>query len=233
MYQAERVSCKICATQRLSVFSGLGIDDSFDIPQECRVYRRREVLFTEGTYPKGLFCVKSGKIKLSQLGADGREQIVHLIHNGDVMGYRAILGEDVYSCTATAMEESIVCFIPISDFLSLLEVRPTLLMRITRILAEKLKEAEYNITRMAHQPVKDRLIYVLFTLIESYGFKEDKTTINLNIKREDLANFAGTTRETATRVLYELRGQGILSLHGKYIKVIDIKKLRSSYQPII
>ncbi|MBX7242041.1 MAG: Crp/Fnr family transcriptional regulator, partial [Bacteroidia bacterium] len=183
--------------------------------------------------PKGLFCVKSGKIKLSQLGTDGREQIVHLVHDGDAMGYRAILGNDVYSCTATAMEDSSVCFIPATDFMNLLETQPKLLLKISRLLAEKLRESEYKITQMAHQPVRDRLIHVIFSLIENYGFKEDNSTINLIIKREDLANLAGTTRETATRMLYELREQKIIALNGKYIRILNLKQLKSSYHSIL
>ncbi len=233
MVNSENIVCKNCSVQGISIFSDLIPESRYNGEKVCKIYRRGEVLFQEGALPKGLFCVKSGKIKLSQLGTDGREQIVHLVHDGDAMGYRAILGNDVYSCTATAMEDSSVCFIPAADFIHLLETQPKLLLKIARILAEKLRESEYKITQMAHQPVRDRLIHVLFTLIENYGFMQDNSTINLIIKREDLANLAGTTRETATRILYDLQKQKTLALKGKHIQILNLKQLRSSYHSII
>lgn len=221
-------ACQNCHARKLSIFSEMGLPELHDlgVAKECRHYRRGDVLFQEGAKPLGLFCVHSGKIKVFQLGPDGREQIVHLVHDGDVMGYRAILGEDVYSCSAAAMEDSQICFIPRHDFLQLLERYPKLLLRLTRLLADKLKESEHKITQMAQQPVKDRLIQVLFSLIDNYGFLTDGRTINLFIKREDIANLAGTTRETATRLLYDLQAQNAIQLEGKYIQVLDERILK-------
>ncbi|MFN0203879.1 MAG: Crp/Fnr family transcriptional regulator [Bacteroidia bacterium] len=197
-----------------------------DVAKECKWIKRGELLFQEGSYPRGLYCVHSGKIKVFQMGTDSKEQIVHLVHDGDVMGYRAMLSDDVYSCSAAAMEDSQVCFIPKADFYQLLEKHPKLLLKITQLLAHKLKEAEQKITQMAHQPVKERLIQVLFSLIDNYGFKADKITIDLMIKREDIANLVGTTRETAIRLLYDLQTQKIVELDGKYIKILDEKALK-------
>ena len=67
----------------------------------------------------------------------------------------------------------------------------------------------------------------LLTLIlkKNYGMEEDRTTINVVVKREDLANLAGTTRESATRLLYELADQGLIELNAKKIKILNESKL--------
>lgn len=226
----DALICKNCKARTQSIFKDLGANETSQIDEvkNCLFFKRGEILFSEGTYPKGLFCVKSGKIKVFQMGVDGKEQILHLIHDGNVMGHRAIFSEDCYSCSAIAMEDSHVCFIPKPSFYEILEINPKLVVKIAHLLSVELKEAEQKITQMAHQPVKDRLIQVLFILIDNYGFKEDKETINLIIKREDIANLAGTTRETATRFLYELQEQQIIELVGKYIKVKNPSLLKNS-----
>jgi CRP/FNR family transcriptional regulator len=62
-------------------------------------------------------------------------------------------------------------------------------------------------------------------LKNNYGFEEDQCTINVTIKREDIANLAGTTRESATRCLYDFQTNQIIELDGKKIKILQLKKL--------
>lgn len=228
MPNTDNIICKNCKSRPKSIFNDLGGTETgqIDLVKKCMFFKRGEMLFREGTFPKGLYCVESGKIKVFQIGADGKEQIVHLIHDGNVMGHRAIFSEDSYSCSAIAMEDSHVCFIPTSDFHKILEISPKLLLKIAHLLSVELKEAEQKITQMAQQPVKDRLLQVIRSLADNYGFKEDKATINLIIKRDDLASLAGTTRETATRLLHEFQEQKIIELVGKHIKIIDENRLK-------
>lgn len=221
------LNCMACKARINSIFKELTGDDLAQLDQNksCRQYHKGELIFNEGAYPRGLFCVQSGKIKLSQIGADGKEQIVHLANDGDVMGYRAILGEDTYSCSAMALEDSKVCFIPKTHFNKLVENNSKLTLQIVHLLSDELKEAERKITNTAQQPVKNRLAQALLSLKDNYGMESDKLTINVSIKREELANLAGTTRETATRLLYELQEQKLIELVGKKIKILNEKHL--------
>ena len=216
-------NCSSCPARINSVFKELKGDDLEQLDQTkiCKQYHKGEVIFNEGSYPRGLYCVQSGKVKLSQVGADGKEQIVHLANDGDIMGYRAILGQDTYSCSAMALEDSKVCFIPKSQFNDLVENNSKLTLQIVHLLSDELKEAERKITNTAQQPVKNRLAQSLLSLKDNYGMESDNLTINVSIKREELANLAGTTRETATRLLYELQEQKSIELAGKKIKIIN------------
>lgn len=229
MNPEEHLSCARCKAKASTIFSGICREEMeyLDSKKECRLYKKGEYLFNEGTAPRGLFCVQKGKIKIVQTGADGKEQITHLIHDGHVMGHRAILGNDVYSGSAIAMEDSHVCFIPRTTFYQMVESNAPLALRLAHLLAAELKEAEQKITHIAQRPVKDRLAQALLSLIENYGMKEDQVTINVTIKRDDLANLAGTTRETTTRILYELQMDSIIELSGKQIRILNSKKLRS------
>lgn len=219
----QPISCSACSARFNSIFKELKSDELEQLEQgkSCKQYDKGEVIFNEGAYPRGLFCIQSGKIKLSQVGADGKEQIVHLAHDGDIMGYRAILGEDTYSCSAMALEESKVCFIPKPDFNNLIEKNSKLTLQIVHLLSDELKQAERKITSTAQQPVKNRLAHSLLALKKNYGVETDNKTINISIKRKELANLAGTTRETATRLLYEMQEQKLIELSGKKIKILD------------
>src|ERR1044072_3696709 len=78
-------------------------------------------LFHEGKNPASVFFVLSGKLKLYTTDQQGREQIVHLAASGDLMGYRAILGGDSFSCSASALEDSVVMVVPKVTFLNALD----------------------------------------------------------------------------------------------------------------
>jgi CRP/FNR family transcriptional regulator len=196
-----------------------------DEMKTCHLYKKGEELFQIGRHPKGLFCVIKGKIKVYQKGMDGKEQIVHLISDGNIMGHRALFGEDTYSCSAIALEETQVCFLPKSKFFEMISNEGKLTFKIAQLLANELKAAEDIITSTAQQPVLERVAKMLLVLQKQYGFMEDQTTINIEMKREDFANIVGTTRETATRCLYQFKKEGLIDLIGKRIRIEDLQQL--------
>ncbi len=227
MKTCRDISCNECSVRYSSIFCN---SDSSDISlieaaKSYRLYKKGEILFTEGTPARALLCIRTGKIKISQGGAYGREHIMALAAQGDVLGYRAILDDGIYSSTAIALEDSQVCFIPATVFSDLLKQNNGLALKISILLAAELKEANSKLIATAQQPVKERIAQSLLFMVKYYGFEPDGATINMVITREELANMAGTTRETATRMLYAMRDSGILGLPGKKITVRDIRLL--------
>lgn len=221
------ISCKNCQSRIISVFKDLNAEElkTLDNIKTTEFYKKGDVLFSEGNHPRGLYCVKSGKIKVSQLGADGKEQIVHLIHDGNVLGHRALLGKDTYSGTALVLEDSQICFIPKTEFYEMMENNGKLTLEIANLLANELKEAERKITTTAQHTVKERIAQSILFTKDHYGLEADQKTINISLKREEMANLAGTTRETATRILYELQTDDIIELNGKRITIVNEAKL--------
>jgi CRP/FNR family transcriptional regulator len=119
------------------------------------------------------------------------------------------------------MEDSHVCFIPREPFYEMVQNNAKLALKIAHLLADELKELEKKVTHSVQSKVRDRVAKGILTLIENYGFNADGQTINVQLKREDLANLAGTSRETATRYLYEFQEAGLLHLEGKRIQVLN------------
>lgn len=229
MESLQNSKCVLCKARLKSIFSDLSAEEMQQLEdiKSCQVVKKGKLLFNEGAYPRGLYCVQTGKIKISQTGIDGKEQIVHMLNNGDIMGHRAIFGEDKYSCSAIALEDSHVCFLPKTPFYKMVENNSKLALKIAHLLSEELKEAERKITSTAQLPVLTRVAMNLLILKDNYGLEVDESTINIVIKREDFARIVGTTRETVTRVLYDLQNQKVIELVGKKIKILDLQKLQS------
>ena len=89
----DPTTCQSCAQRFTSVFCKAKQEFIAEINEQkiCNIYKKGQTLFNEGSYPFGVYCINDGKVKLSHLGDDGKEQIIRLLRGGDVLGYRALL----------------------------------------------------------------------------------------------------------------------------------------------
>jgi CRP/FNR family transcriptional regulator, polysaccharide utilization system transcription regulator len=220
-------TCESCRARIDSVFCNLSENEltNLSIQKHCNYYSKGDTVFSEGNFPSGLFCINNGKVKLYQSGFDGKEQIIRLAKDSDILGYRALISGEVYSATATAIEDSKICFVPKSVFFELLKQSSDLTSNIMKLLAGELKDAQKKITNFAQKPVLERLAETLIMLKEYYGFEEDDSSLNITITREEISNIVGTATETVIRLMSDLKKEGIIEIEGKKIKILKSKAL--------
>lgn len=223
----DSTDCAHCTQRFTSVFCKAKQEyiEEISIHKICNVYKKGQVLFNEGTYPFGVYCINDGKVKLSHLGDDGKEQITRLLRGGDILGYRALLSGDRYGGTAVALEDTQVCFIPKDLFLKALKNDAGLAFEIMKLLSDELHKAELKITHLAQKPVRERLAETLLFIRETYGFEHDGITLNVRLSREEIANLVGTATESTIRLLSEFKRDGVIDLDGKKIQITNHKEL--------
>lgn len=223
----EFLDCSECNIRLKSIFCELHNDEIQKLNDSKKVItiKKGQVIYHEDTFPKFLFCLNEGKVKITQRGIDGKEQILNLVSSGDVLGYRAILCGDKYTTTATAIEDSSLCILPVSLFYSLVKENQNIAFKVIQLFSKELKDAERKIISISQRPVIERIAQCLLLLKESFGYENDNSTIKISIKREEIASIAGTTRETATRMLLELKEKEIIELSGKEIKILNHSEL--------
>jgi CRP/FNR family transcriptional regulator len=191
----------------------------------CNIYKKGQTLFNEGSYPFGVYCINDGKVKLSHLGDDGKEQIIRLLRGGDVLGYRALLSGERYSASAIALEDTQVCFIPKELFISVLKNDTGLAFEMMKLLSDELHKAEVKLTHLAQKPIRERLAETLLFIKETYGYEADGITLSVRLSREEIANLVGTATESTIRLLSEFKKDGMVELDGKKIKILRQKEL--------
>lgn len=220
-------SCQHCTKRQDSVFCSANDEtmETIDSYKNCTSFKKGQTIFQEGGYPMGLFCVSNGKVKLSQTGSEGKEQIIRFAKEGDVMGYRALLSKDRYSASAVAMEDTSVCFIPREVFLQIVVKDSNLSIEMMKQLSNDLKVAQEKITLLAQKPVRERVAETLLFLIETFGTEADEQTLSVELSREEIANLVGTATETTIRLLSELKHDGVIQFIGKKIKILNHKEL--------
>jgi CRP/FNR family transcriptional regulator len=219
----RHVSCSACKQRKENLLSGLGCDEISHIEdhKSCNYFKKNQSLFLEGSYPRGVFCINEGKIKIFKRGYEGKEQIIQIAKGGDLVGFRAMFSEEVYQVSAETLEESNICFISREDFLSVLDSNPTLRNGILKELSKELAERANFITNMAQKSARERLAFSLLLLLDIYEGEA------INLSREDMANFVGTATETLIRLLKDFKEEAYIETHARKITVLDRNKLMS------
>ncbi len=219
--------CETCKSRVTTIFSDLSLEDIEDLElhKGCNFHKAGQVLFYEGDSSSGLYCMNTGKVKLSKMSDEGKEQIVRLVKSGDVMGHRALISGEPYALSATVLEDATICFIPKSTFYRLLKNNLSISAHVMQLLCHELRSAEQKQLSLSRKPVRERLAETLMMIREFYGCENDEVTLRGNIKREDLANIVGTATETVIRLLSEFKKEQIIELSGKKIKILKPDKL--------
>jgi CRP/FNR family transcriptional regulator len=217
----KNANCTTCEVRKNSLFSSFCDEELIDLndSKSCSFYKKNQPLFIEGNLPRGVFCMYQGKVKIFTRGDSGKEQIIHIAKEGEVIGFRAMFSGDPYKLSASTLEESNICFITKENFLDMIDTNATLRKGIMKELSKELGERAVFITNMSQKSVRERLAYSLLILGDIY--KPDL----INLSREDLANFVGTATETLIRLLKDFKDEGLIEIHARKLEVLDDNKL--------
>lgn len=185
--------------------------------------KKNEVIFREGDEVTGIYFVISGNVKVHKKWGQDKEVILRFASDGAILGHRG-LDSKTYPITATALEDSILCYFNLEFFEASLKVNNELTYQLMMFFVKDLQESENKMRNLAHMSVKGRVAQALIYLENQFGLKEDGF-INIRLTRQVLASYIGATYETVFRVIAELLDEKIVTTQDKYIKVIDQKRL--------
>ncbi len=220
-------NCIQCNVRMNSLFVGLDTAQLSELlkHKSCSSFKKGQYIFSENGLPQGLYCVNSGKIKLSTAGIDGKEQILRLAKAGDLLGYRSLIASERYSSSAVTLEDSSVCIIDKEYFNTAIITNHILLFELLKKISIDLKLAEEQIVSLSQKNVRERMAEALLFLKATYGFTIDCATINVAMSREEIADYVGTSTESAIRLLSEFNQDRIIELSGKKIKILNLPLL--------
>jgi len=188
-------------------------------------FKKNQTIYSEGDEPTNMMCLIKGKVKIFKEGIGGRSQIIRMIRPIQYFAYRAYFAQENYLTSASAFESSIVCLVPMSVVVELLQNNNKLTMFFIKQLSIDLGIADERTVNLTQKHLRGRLAESLTFLIDSYGL-EDDNTVNIYLAREDLASLSNMTTSNAIRTLGNFVTEKVIALDGRKIKIIDEEKLR-------
>jgi len=203
--------------------------------------KKGKTLFREGEKVEGIFFIYSGTVKIHAPWGEDKEMIIRFARRGDIAGHRGLGGNaigsndtdrapigspPVYPISATALEDTTVCFIA-NEFLEVsLKANPSLTYTLMQFYATELQKAEQRMRNLTHMEVKGRIAAALLDITQTFGCDKEKF-ITVALTRQDIASYAGTTYETVFKLFTEWTSQKIISTSGKSIRINKPEVLQS------
>lgn len=222
-------NCENCPSLEKGIFCELEKAGLSSVNQNkvMNLYKKGQTIFFQGNPSFGLYCIASGKIKVSKMAGDGKESILRIASSGDVLGHRSLFSKDNCTATATVIEDAAVCFLDKEYIYSTLKAEPSIALKLIEKLSTGMGAAENRSASMSNKNARERLAELLLTFRKSYGVEEKDGRIKLEIKlsRDEIASMVGTAHETIIRLISEFKHEGILEQDGKVIYILNEEKL--------
>lgn len=225
----KSISCENCPSREKGIFCELDLGDLPDVNHHkvMNSYKKGQTIFFQGNPPFGLYCIASGKIKVSKVGNDGKESIVRIAGPGDILGHRSLFSKENYTATATVLEDAAICFLDKNYIFALIKSNPSIALKMIEKLSKDMGVAEARNASMSQKSARERLAELFLTFIKNYGHEGPDGRVRLDIKlnRDEIASLVGTAHETIIRLISEFKEEGILEQEGKVIFIKDEEKL--------
>jgi len=166
-----------------------------------------------------VFLLAKGLVKVSHLTADGKESILTFVEPGELFGELAIFDGQPRDELVKAMQPSTVVMIPTEQMHRLMSQRADVALGITKLVGLRCQRIERRLKNLLFLPNRHRLVHLLLELADQYGFAtDDGIRLRIKLSHQDLANLIGSTRETVTVVLGQLKAEG--SVNGGRCKIV-------------
>ena len=213
----------ISLLRRVPLFEVLKDDDLEAVARVTitRSYDKDQVIILAEEEGDALFIVADGQVKVSIVSEDGREVILSLLGEGAVFGELSLLDGKPRSANVVATQDTELYMVRRADFLQLIYTVPQIAVGLLAELAARLRKTDRKIEGLALLDVTSRISETLLQLADEQG-SETKFGVSLEERptHQQLASMSGTTRETVSRVLKRLEGQGYISSEGRSITIL-------------
>lgn len=224
-------SCISCPVREERLFCNLSPSavSELNAIRQMSVYPKGSVLFVERQAPRGVFILCAGRAKLTATSAQGRGLIVRVAETGEVLGLGAAVSGTAYDVSAETLEPTEVNFLPRAEFLNFLQNYGDVALRVAQHLSMELRRAYEQVTRIALAPTARAKLVGLLLDWASYHAQpmQGGLSFPLRLTHEEIAELIGSSRETVTRMLNDLRREGTIQVKGTMITVPDLTRLES------
>jgi CRP-like cAMP-binding protein len=210
----------LAALESVPLFAGLDRAALADVAAAGRTHRlpKDEALFEQGAPATVLYLVLQGRLKVAQATEDGQQTVLRFVGPNQLAGVFALLGPgQLYPATVTAVVDCVVLSWEGAALKELTERHPPIVVNAMRTLGSRTQEVHSRLREMAAERVERRLALTLLRLVREAGVREADGSVRIDfpVSRQDLAEMAGTTLPTASRIMSAWEGAGILATGGR------------------
>ena len=211
-----------------------------DLPEETieqisqvgirKTFKKDSIILMEEDESGALFIIVKGKVKVTRTSSDGREVILNILSESDIFGEMALIDGLTRSATVTSLEPSELFIIQRNQFLEFLKEHPEISIAVMQELSKRLRTADMQIKSLSLKDAEGKVATVLVQLANDTGrIRQGAVEIEKLPLQQDLANMAGTSRETISRTLHSFAKKGMIELEGSKLRIFNFEKFKATY----
>mgnify|MGYP001464553233 FL=1 len=218
---------KIELLQSVSIFWDLNENDLGHIADKmvAKHFENGNYIFLEDSEGEQCFFVLEGSVKVTRLSKDGREVILAMLNEGDFFGEMSLLDGESRSANVIALEKTKVLTLDRNDFIAVVNDYPQIAVQLLKELARRLRKSDRQIASLSLSDAEKRIALCIIRFADEQGvIQNGKVSIPKTPIQQDIANMAGTSRETVSRALGLLEKEDLIERHGRELIILDYKK---------
>ena len=214
---------------RVSLFSELSREELERISRVAipRSFPAGVRVFHEGDQSDACYLVRSGDLRVTREHSDGRAIALATLGPGDIFGELAMLDGQARSASVETLSDSELLALPAADFRRLLGQHSQISVKLIAALTRRLRETNERVSRQSFQTVPSRVAGVLAQLITEEAVPDGRSGVTIRMTQADLAQLAGTSRESVSRFLATLERAGVVRVGRGRVTVVEPRRLRA------
>ncbi len=182
-------------------------------------YHKKDSVFRQGTRTSHIMLMVSGLVKIYKEGRNERTVLLRMATPGEYIGMLSVMGDQIHQYSATAVEPSDICFIDINAFRNVIMGNGKFSLQLINLISQDGLFIFKRLINQTHKQLPGRIADVLLYFAEEiYG----KTRFDFPLTRRELAELAGTTKESFIRTLTEFKNDKIINLEGSHVQIISM-----------
>jgi CRP/FNR family transcriptional regulator len=192
--------------------------------------RKGDYVYFEAFNHNKLYFLKEGYIRIGYIDDEGREIIKEIIQKGEIFGQITLDRDNLHGEFAQAYKANVsICAFSIPDFERLLQTRPELALKYSKMVGVKLRHIENRLLNLLNKDVRTRLINFLWQLLHHH-LRSNETSVCIPnyLTHEDIAHLIGSSRQTITTLINELATDGTIVFNRQEICFPDVNKFQKS-----
>jgi CRP-like cAMP-binding protein len=224
----NEIECYACKNEKCFVKQGCFGEWLYKISSNKNQYwcKKGGYIFHEGEPVYGIHFIQQGGVKVVTTSLHGREQIVRLAKEGQILGHRG-LGKTSYYFNSVALVDTLVCLIENELFYDACMHCPEFACSLIFFYASELRRAELRVKYQAQMNVREKVAMAFVYSNEVFGINSETRMLNISLSRQDLADIAGTTAGQVTRQLSDFEKEKLIARKKRAIKLLNIKGLEN------
>jgi CRP-like cAMP-binding protein len=195
-----------------------------------QVYKKDNMVLIEEEIGSTMFIILHGRVKISRINEEGREVIFSVLVDGDFFGEMAILDGETRSANAFTLEDTELMIIRKENFMEILRSYPQVAINLLKELAHRLRRSDAQIKSLSLQSALGKVASTLLRIADDLGVVKHGVVVVPQLPpQQDLANMAGTSRETISRVLKSLNQLGYVKKEASKLTIVDYQRFKQDF----